>query len=258
MARSRREDLVRRRTNSTWIVLVVLALSGAAPAARAAPDQKHAPPPPEVQAILDRLDRAQEAIQTLEADIVETRTLALLARPQVLRGRVSFERPGKIRWEYTAPEKRIYVLADGALTGWIPAKNQVEKVNISRYERRIQRMIAFGQDSKVLLRDFRISIGAPTADLDELILAPRSRRMERKVREIRIDVDHRTGFPRRIRYTTKEGNQVQLELQHVLVNRTLSPDTFALQTPPGARVVRGLPSLGFEEGASDADSSEEF
>lgn len=239
-------------------LLAALAFSSAALFALAEPDQKHAPPPPEVQAVLDRLDRAQEAIQTFEADVVETRTLALLARPQVSRGRISFERPGKFRWEYTAPEKRVYVLAEGSLTGWIPAKNQVERVNISRYERRIRRMIAFGQDSKILWRDFRISTGAAASGLDELILAPRSRRMERRVREIRISVDHRSGFPRRIRYITKEGNEVLLELQNILVNRALAPATFALKIPPGARVVRGLPSLGVEEGAGDADSSEQF
>ncbi len=228
------------------------------PAGHAEQDEKGAPPSPEIQAILDRLDRAQEAIQTFQADVVETRTLALLAKPQTFRGRLSFERPGKIRWEYTSPEKRVYVLAEGDLTGWIPAKNRVEKISIARYERRIRRIIAFGQDSKVLLRDFKITTGAAGSGRDELILTPRSRRMERRLRQIRLTIDHRSGFVQRIQYVTKEGNQVTLELSNTLVNRALAPETFVLKTPPGARVVRGLPSLGFEEGASDADSSEEF
>jgi outer membrane lipoprotein carrier protein len=211
-----------------------------------------------VQVVLDRLDRAQQAIQTLKADVVETRTLALLSRPEVFRGAVSFERPGKIRWEYSAPEKRVYVLADGSLTGWIPSRNQVEQINVSRYEKRLRRLVAFGQDSRTLLKDFNVSLAVPpsVAGADELVLAPRSHRMARKVREVRIAVDRKSGLPRRIEYVTGRGNRVALELVNLLVNHALASDAFVLRIPPDARVVHGLPSLGFDVAASEMPGSD--
>jgi outer membrane lipoprotein carrier protein len=233
----------------------VAAFAGLCALAGPAREEKHAPPAPEVQAVLDRLDRAQGTIQTLKADVVETRSLALLTQPQVLRAKVSFERPGKIRWEYSQPEKRVYVLADGRLTGWIPSRNQVERVNVSRYEQRLRRIIAFGQESRVLVKDFAIVLAPPgsASGLDELVLSPKSRRVKRKVQEIRLAVDRKSGMPQRIQYTTPDDDRVRIDFQNILVNHGLAPDTFALQVPPGARVVDGLTSLGF--GVPDDDSA---
>ncbi len=243
------------------VVLLAAALLPAASVAGPAPasGSKDQAVPPEVRAILDRLDRAQKAVNTLRADVVETRTMALLNQPERLAGQVSFERPGRIRWEYVRPEKRVYVLADGNLTGWIPARNTVEKVNLSRYENRVRRMVAFGQESKALVKDFRVALApaAPNAALDELVLVPKSRRMAKRVKEIRLFVDRADGLPHRVIYSTPDGSTVSYELTNVEVNRGLAPDTFALKTPAGAKVVFGMSSLGFmSAGEDDAEVGE--
>lgn len=244
-------------TNRRTILPLFLVLLAVALPAQA---ERDAPPPPEVQAVLDRLDAAQRDIRTLRAEVVETRTLALLARPQVLRGELSFERPGKIRWEYRQPERRVYVLSGGNLTGWIPAKNQVEQLNVSRYESRLRRMIAFGQDSRSLARDFRVGLAAmpSVTGTDELVLSPRSRRMRKRIDEVKLAIDRQTGMPKRIQYRTADGSTVALEVQSIEVNHGLAPDTFALKIPPGARVVRGLSSFGFglDKDAFGADDGE--
>lgn len=214
----------------------------------------------EAAGVLARLDRAQANIKTLTAEVVETRTLAILSRPEVLRGQMSFERPGKIRWEYSQPEKRIYVLADGHLTGWIPSKNQVEKINIRRYEERVRRMVAFGQDSKSLLKDFQITWVADNslAGTDELSLIPKSRRLRKRIQELRFWVDRANALPRRIEYQTSDGNKVLLDFRAVTINSTLPKDTFALDVPADAHRVHGLSSLGLGFGNQDSSSNEEF
>lgn len=213
------------------------------------------PPPPEVRAVLDRLDAAQQAVRTLRADVVETRTMALLSQPERLEGQVSFERPGRIRWEYVRPDRRVYVLSDGNLTGWIPAQNTVEKVNLSRYEQRVRRMVAFGQESKALLRDFQVSLvpGKAGAPADELLLVPKSRRMAKRVKEVRLWVDRGDGLPHRVLYATPDSSTVTYELKELKINGALAPETFALRTPPGAKVVHGMSSLGFMGGTDDVD-----
>ncbi len=238
----------------TAFVCAALALPGVA---RAADDARNAPPSPEVQAVLARFDHAQKDVRTLRAAVTETRRLAVLDRPEVLRGELSFERPGRVRWEYSAPEKRVYVLADGKLTGWIPGKNQVERMNVSRYEQRVRRMIALGQDSKSLLKDFRVTLGtgAP-AGRDELLLEPKSRRMRKRVALVTLQIDRADGLPHQVQYRTGDGNTVALDLADVRVNQDLAPDTFALRIPPGAHVVEGLSSLGFGPAADDSGGEE--
>ncbi|MBP7149380.1 MAG: outer membrane lipoprotein carrier protein LolA [Acidobacteria bacterium] len=221
----------------------VLAL-GAAPAARE-PRGKPAPDPA-AAAVLARFDAARRGIRSFEAEVTETRSMALLSKAEVLRGTLTFQVPGRVRWAYREPEERVYVLADGQLTGWIPSRNRVEKVNVARREDRIRSLIAFGNEAQDLQREFQVSLVQPSsvAGADELLLVPDSRRLRRRVPEIRLWVDQRSGLLRQVRWLTGDGDRVQLELTNFRANPPLPADTFTLKIPPGAEVVEGVSSLG--------------
>ncbi len=246
------------RVGRAAAALLIAFIATAGVAVAAPREARNAPPSPEAQKVLDRLDAAQREVRTLRAKVVETRSLALLEQPQVLRGELSFERPGRIRWEYRQPETRVYVLDGGSLTGWIPSKNQVEKVNVKRYEQRLRRMVAFGQESKQLVRDFTVALAdrPSVAGTDELVLVPKSRRLRHRIQQVRLAVDRTSGMPRRIEYRTADGNAVALDVEGIELNRGLAADTFALRIPPGARVVEGLSSLGFGLDAAETTGDE--
>lgn len=211
---------------------------------------------PKVRAVLDRLDRAQREIKTFRAELVETRELAVLDKPDILRGTLTFARPGKIRWQYDAPDARIYVLADGQLTGWIPGENRAEKLDVSKRRGQIERLIGLGQDANSLDREFRITLGSGPAPegTDELVLVPRSRRVKRRVQEIRLAVDRENGLPRVIRYMTGDGDKIALEMRAFTINPQLAANAFDLQIPAGAKIVEGLSSLGIP--GQDDDENE--
>ncbi|RMG43054.1 MAG: outer membrane lipoprotein carrier protein LolA [Acidobacteria bacterium] len=201
---------------------------------------------PRVREVLARIDRAQQSLETLRAEVVETRELALLDDPQRLTGRLLYRKPDKLLWEYRTPERRMYLLADGKLTGWAPDRNEVERVSTSRYERRLRRLLAIGQDGASLAKEFRIELAERPAveGTDELVLVPKSRRVRKRVAEIRLCIDRRDGLPRRIRYRSGDGDRVTLDLVKIEVNPELPGSAFTLAIPPDAKVVDGLASLG--------------
>ncbi|UCF67376.1 MAG: outer membrane lipoprotein carrier protein LolA [Acidobacteriota bacterium] len=200
-----------------------------------------------IQKILDRIDEAQRSMNSLRAELVETRHMAMLAEPQVFKGTLLFQRPGNIRWEYREPEIRTYVLSDGQLTGWIPSRNEIETISISRSERRIRRLVAIGEDTSSLRREFQVTLNqqADEPNSAELVLIPKSRRIRKRIAEIRLWIDREAGLPRRVRYTSGEGDVIELEMVQLTVNPPISEGTFELSIPPGAKVVRGLASMGF-------------
>lgn len=212
---------------------------------------------PRTRAILARLDDAQRKITTFRARLTERRELAVLAKPEILTGQLTFARPGRIRWEYDAPDSRIYVLSDGHLTGWIPAENRAEKLDISRRRGRIERLIGFGQGAEALEREFRVSLGtsAVIEGTDELLLVPKSRRVRRRIQEIRLWVDATHGLPRQIRYLTGDGDTITLTMRDFAVNPELAKSAFELEIPPGAKIVEGLSSLALP--GQDADARDE-
>lgn len=221
---------------------------------------RKAPVDPAVRAVLERMERAQGQVTSFKAKITETRRLALLEKPEVLRGELAFESPGKIRWDYREPEQRTYVLADGHVIGWIPAKNRVEKMEVERREARLRRMFAIGQGTDALLKDFTVTLAAaPTvAEADELILVPESRRMRKRVSEIRMWVDRGNSLPKQLRLVTGEGDSVEFALSSVEVNPKLAADVFTLTVPKGAKEVRGISGLSiFGSPADETDAADD-
>lgn len=202
--------------------------------------------------ILQRLDRAQAVIRTLRARIVERRELAVLENAEVLRGTLYFARPGRVRWEYDDPERRIYVLDDGELVGLIPGRRRAERLDVSRRQDRIERMLALGQPAEDLRREFRIEAGDhdEALDADELRLVPRSRRVRRRVRELRLWVDRSTGLLDRIRFVTGSGDVVTLDIDRLEINPELPADLFRLEIPEGFEIADGLSTLGPGAGAA--------
>ncbi len=203
-----------------------------------------------VDQLLARISEVQETVDSFRAKVTETRSLALLAEDEVLTGTLSYAKPGKMRWEYDAPEHRIYVLAEGQLTGCLPDARRIEKLDLGRHEKRLRRLVALGQDGSSLRREFRIDaeLDAETGKVDHLILVPRSRRVRKRMARVQIWFDEANALPERIHYETGDGDQVDLRLDGIVVNPDLSAETFIVEEPTGWEIVEGESSLSFGSG----------
>ncbi|MFN7964144.1 MAG: outer membrane lipoprotein carrier protein LolA [Acidobacteriota bacterium] len=209
---------------------------------------------PELKAVLDRFEHAQQGIQSLRTNVVETRVLALLAKPEVLRGQLTFDQ-GKVRFEYREPEARTYVLNDGKLTGWIPAQNRVEEANVSRRVSRLKKVFALGQASSELIKDFSITLveKSSVAGTDELVLVPNSKRIQKRIAEVRLWLDKEVGLPKQMHYVTGDGNKITYQFTAMQVNPEVPAATFVLRIPANAKVVKGVQSLGVVTSGTDID-----
>lgn len=260
--RPRRSRHLARRAAACFLALgfvASVALSAAGPAPSGSGSKKP-PVDPAVRAVLQRMERAQSQVTSFKAKVTETRRLAVLEQPEVLRGEFSFESPGKMRWDYREPEQRTYVLADGHVIGWIPSQNRVEKMDVQRREARLRRMFAIGQGADALLKDFAVALAPASSvpEADELILVPDSRRMRKRVSEIRMWVDRGNDLPRQLRLVTGEGDSVEFVLSSVQVNPRLAADAFTVTIPKGAKEVRGISGLSiFGNAAEEAEAVED-
>jgi outer membrane lipoprotein-sorting protein len=79
----------------------------------------------------EALRKSAQAIKTLSADFVQEKHLKILAKPIISKGRLYFEAPRSIRWEYLSPMKsltlmnkggaRVFIWSDGK---WVLDKAQ--------------------------------------------------------------------------------------------------------------------------------------
>jgi outer membrane lipoprotein-sorting protein len=62
---------------------------------------------------------AAQGVRTVRANFVQTRTVRILNRPIVSRGRLAYRRPDDLRWEYSSPVKSVLLLRSGSVERYI-------------------------------------------------------------------------------------------------------------------------------------------
>ena len=71
------------------------------------------------------LQRKIDGVQDFSADFVHTYQSGVLKKQLSERGTVLIKKPGKMRWEYTSPEKKLFVSDGAKIYFYIPADKQV-------------------------------------------------------------------------------------------------------------------------------------
>src|SRR3977135_817679 len=80
---------------------------------------------PTAAELAQALQRKIDAVQDFSADFVHTYQGGVLKKQLTERGTVLIKKPGKMRWDYTAPEKKQFVSDGAKIYFYIPADKQV-------------------------------------------------------------------------------------------------------------------------------------
>src|SRR6266542_1365653 len=84
-----------------------------------------APARPPAQEAAAALQKKYDAIRDFTADFVHDSEGGILRKKQTERGFVQVKKPGKMRWDYKAPEPKVFVSDGRRIYLYVPADNQV-------------------------------------------------------------------------------------------------------------------------------------
>ncbi len=102
--------------------LIATALTAGLIVLLAANDRAADPTAPE---LAQALQRKYDAVKDFSADFVHTYQGGVLRKQLTERGNVLIKKPGKMRWDYTSPEKKLFVSDGTKVYFYIPADKQV-------------------------------------------------------------------------------------------------------------------------------------
>ena len=80
---------------------------------------------PTAQELAQALQRKYDSIKDFSADFVHSYRGGVLKKQLTERGRVLIKKPGKMRWDYTAPERKQFVSDGAKIYFYLPADRQV-------------------------------------------------------------------------------------------------------------------------------------
>lgn len=195
----------------------------ALPAAPVSKDLKHA---------LDRLQRHYRDTNSFSAKFSEE--IAVVGAPKRKRqGTVSFRKPGRMRWEFAAPEVQTIVSDGETLYSYDPDLNQV-------VETPLKQALKSSSATSFLLgigninRDFKAAFANPATPtgLVDLILDAKAGGYK-----IEVGLDPKTYNLIALTLTDQLGDMTKIDFSDVHDNVELPDSIFAFKVPAGADVV---------------------
>jgi outer membrane lipoprotein carrier protein len=82
-------------------------------------------PPPSPDDLVRRIQARYEGVKGFSATFEQKYTGGALRKQSTERGRVQVKKPGRMRWEYVQPERKLFVADGRRLYAYVPADKQV-------------------------------------------------------------------------------------------------------------------------------------
>jgi outer membrane lipoprotein carrier protein len=219
-----------RAARLRWLLTAALAAASLQPRALAA----------ELSAaqLTQSLQLKYDSIKDFSADFVHTYQGGVLRKQITERGHVLIKKPGKMRWEYMAPEKKLFISDGVKMYSYVPEDNQVIVSTVPEGDR-AGAPVLFLAGKGNLTRDFRPEIvdvpagfpaqtravklmpKVPQPDYDSLILV----------------VDQASYMLRGIVTVDAQGGRSAISFANLKENVGTPDKVFAFSIPRGAEVI---------------------
>jgi outer membrane lipoprotein carrier protein len=214
---------------TSWTVLVsVLAASVTVLAGQSTPAATE---------VAAALQRKYDSIRDFSADFTHQHQSGVLGRKVSESGSVLVKKPGKMRWEYKAPEKKLFVSDGARIYFHDPGSNQVTVSEVPQGDQAASAAL-FLTGKGNLVRDFSASFiqgeGAPPGTY-ALRLDPRKPQGEYDWLEIVVDRD--TLLIQRLTAAEKEGGRSTFLFSRFKENVGIGDKPFVFEIPRGAEVI---------------------
>ena len=183
---------------------------------------------------LAKVQQRYESTKTLEADFRQTVTSPSLASPLTTSGKVAFEKPNRMRWDYDPPDKQTIVGDGQSLWVFQPDMNQVIKAPLGEAFQAAT-PLTFLSGLGNLERDFDASLEKETSDAWQLKLVPKK---DAAIGVLGLTVRKSDAAIAEAKITDAAGTTTRIAFSNEKRNGKIEASRFTFTPPPGVDVVK--------------------
>lgn len=188
------------------------------------------------------LQRKYDTIKDFSADFVHTYQGGVLRKQVTERGHVLIKKPGKMRWDYTAPEEKRFVSDGVKIYSYLPQDKQVIVSSVPREDQATTPTLFLAGKGN-LTRDFTPSIVPPPAGAppgtQALKLVPNGPQRDYDV--LTFELDPSLAI-RGLVTIDAQGGTSRFTFTNLKENIGVADKEFAFKIPRGVDVVTDAPS----------------
>jgi len=190
----------------------------------------------EIDRCVKNLEKQYETMRDFHADFQQETRLASINRVEKGSGSIWFKKPGKMLWEYTAPQAQKIILDGKNLWLYVPEDKQVMKNNFSTIPQHI--VVDLFRGKVVIQEKFKVSFVQEelknskkeiSLELAPLVFDP-------TVKKLTLWVDPEKFYILRTCLEDDFGTKTMLTFSNIAIDKNIPDSTFAFSPPPGVEV----------------------
>jgi outer membrane lipoprotein carrier protein len=186
------------------------------------------------QKTLNAIQKQFDTVNTFKADFEQKSFVKLMNQTQKAKGKVLIEKPGKMRWEYKAPEPQILVSDRKTLWLYVPEDEQVTKVPVaSIYSSNTPALFLSGRGK--LAEIFNILQVVEEENEITVALGPKSE--DQNLDRLVLYVDNKNYQITGSTVYDKLGNKTDIRFQNIKINVDIPAETFQFNIPEGVELL---------------------
>lgn len=184
------------------------------------------------------VDARYNGMKTLRAEFTESYSGGGMRRTE--NGTLWIKKPGKMRWEYTSPQKKTFVTDGSAAWFYVPGERQARRTPLKSLNdlRSPLRYLLGRTKLEKELRGLSLAPDVRPETAGDVVLRGIPVGMEDRVSMLLLESDGQ-GFLRRIVMQELDGSTTEFRLGNQRENVAVSDGEFRFQPPPGVEVLQG-------------------
>ena len=184
------------------------------------------------------LQRKYDTIRDFSADFVHTYQGGVLHKKVTERGQVLIKKPGKMRWDYTSPEKKLFVSDGVKIYSYFPEDRQVIVGSVPKDDRATTPVLFLAGKGNIT-RDFTPSIGElpPGSPAGSVALKLVPKTAQPDYDWLLLVVDRQSLALRALVTTDAQGGTSSISFANLKENVNPADKQFAFNIPRGVDVI---------------------
>ena len=194
-------------------------------------------PAPTADTVARDLQRKYDRVADFSADFVHAYRGGVLKQQATERGKLLVKKPGKMRWEYTAPERKLFVSDGRKIYSYIPQDKQVVITTMPRDEQAPTPAL-FLTGKGDITRDFNVAFDkVPDAPAGSTVLKLTPKRREPEYESLTLVVEPKTLSLQMLITIDAQGGRSAFTFSNLKENVGLADNQFVFQMPRNVDVV---------------------
>lgn len=170
---------------------------------------------------------AQQAIdiKSVSADFVQEKHLKILAKPMISKGKLYYQSPGSLRWEYFSPIRSILLVDEGKTKRYIIKDQKIIEDSSAKMQSmhvvmdEITRWLSGRFDENP---DFAIE----NKSKNKIVLKPVKKVFSKIINRIEIYLSDKPGIINSVMIHEGEDSYTRLDFKNVILNKKLNDSLF--------------------------------